>query len=180
MDLPANLRNFYSAFSMATPPQPEDTGHTRILGTKETMKRLGCSRSSLHRLEKKGILHKAKEPEFCSTAGFLEDQVDALVESRRPDRQEKVQKANAGAVNRSGGRAAGKTLAPAPRIQQAIAIDGEGPDLVPTTMRIMGKVVYLHRQSGRLLMEIGKLTAPGQGLRLTPSAIAGIEADEDD
>lgn len=165
---------------MASPANPVDTGHTRILGTKETMRRLGCSRSSLHRLEKKGILHKAKELECCSTAGFLEDEVDALVESRRPDRQETLPSVKAGPANRSGIRPAGKTLAPAPRIEQVIASGGEGPDLVPTTLRIMGKVVYLHQRSGRLLMEIGKLTASGPGLKLTPSAIAGIEAGDDD
>ncbi len=168
--------------SMATqPPQPVRTSHPRILGIQEVQSRLGCGRSSVYRLEQKGILHKAKQLEGCSTAGWLEDEVDALVESRRPDRQEQARIAKAHAANRRLGRDARKAgdLAPrssAPPIEET----DKRSDLVPTTMRIMGKVVYLHSPSGRLLMEVGKLAVPGTGLKLPFNAISGISDGEDD
>lgn len=164
---------------MASPAtKPEEPRHTRILDIKEVQHRLGCGRSSVYRLEKKGILHRAKQLEGCRTAGWMSDEVDAVVESRRPDRP--ALKVNSGPANRSGVRAAGETLAPALQIEQAIATERDGPDLVPTTMRVMGKVVYLHQRSGRLLMEIGKLSGPGPGLKLVPAAVTGIEGGEDD
>jgi hypothetical protein len=33
------------------------------------------------------------------------------------------------------------------------------PDLVPTTFRLMGKVVYLHAPTGKFLMEVGNLSS---------------------
>ena len=162
-------------------PQPERTSHPRILGIEEVKARLGCSRSSVYRLEKKGVLHKAKELEGCSTAGWLEDEVDAIVESRRPDRPEQAPIAKSGHANTRGRREAGEATVPAPRsIEHAIAKADERQDLVPTTMRIMGKVVYLHGPSGRLLMEVGKISAPGPGLKLSPSTISGMQVGDDD
>jgi len=64
--------------------QPESTSHPRILGIKEVEQRLGCGRSTVYRLGKTGVLLQAKRMEGCSSAGWLEDDVDALVESRRP------------------------------------------------------------------------------------------------
>jgi hypothetical protein len=51
------------------------------------------------------------------------------------------------------------------------------PDLVPTTLRIMGNVVYLHAPSGKLLMDVGNLSSPGRGMKLDLCAIAAT-ADE--
>jgi predicted DNA-binding transcriptional regulator AlpA len=174
--------NFYDAYSMATQtPQPERTSHPRILGIEEVQTRLGCGRSSVYRLEKKGILHKAKQLAGCRTAGWLEDEVDAVVESRRPDRQEQAPIAKTGHSKTRGRREAEKATAPPPRsIEPAIANADERQDLVPTTLRIMGKVVYLHGPSGRLLMEVGKVSAPGPGLKLNPSTISGIQVGDDD
>lgn len=174
--------NSYDAYSMATQtPQPERTSHPRILGIEEVKARLGCSRSSVHRLEKKGILHKAKELECCSTAGWLEDEVNAVVESRRPDRKEQAPIAKTGNANTRGRREAEKATGPKPQaIEPTIANADERQDLVPTTLRIMGKVVYLHGPSGRLLMEVGKVSAPGPGLKLNPSTISGIQVGDDD
>jgi hypothetical protein len=132
-------------------------------------------------MEKKGILHKAKQLANCSTAGWMSDEVDALVESRRPDRKEPVPTATTGLANTRGGREAGKATVPAPRsIEPTVANADERQDLVPTTLRIMGKVVYLHGPSGRLLMEIGKVSAPGPGLKLPPSTLSVLQVGDDD
>ena len=64
---------------------PETSGHPRILRLKEVMHRTGDSRSSIYRLDKKGILRRAKHLAGSHTAGWLEDSVDAYIESRRPD-----------------------------------------------------------------------------------------------
>lgn len=174
--------NFYDALSMATEtPQPERTSHPRILGLDEVKSRLGCGRSSVYRLEKKGILHKAKQLAGCRTAGWLEDEVDAVVESRRPDRQGPAPTAKTVHANGSGGREVRKASGLAPRSTEPRIAKTDGrSDLVATTMRIMDKVVYLHGPSGRLLMEVGRLSAPGPGLKLPPSAISGIQISGDD
>ena len=162
-------------------PQPERTSHPRILGIDEVQSRLGCSRSSVYRLEKTGTLHKAKQLAGCSTAGWLEDEVDALVESRRPDRQEPAPIATTGHANGCGGREAGKATGPKSQVSEpAIPRADERSDLVPTTLRIMGKVVYLHGPSGRLLMEVGKVSTPGPGLKLPPSALSGMQVGDDE
>ena len=162
-------------------PQPERTSHPRILGIEEVKSRLDCSRSSVYRLEKMGILHKAKQLAGCSSAGWLEDEVDALVESRRPDRQEPAPTAKTGHANGRGGREAGKATGPKPQVfEPAIPGADERSDLVPTTLRIMGKVVYLHGPSRRLLIEVGKVSAPGPGLNLPPSAISGMHVADDE
>lgn len=162
-------------------PQPERTSHPRILGIEEVQTRLGCGRSSVYRLEKKGILHKAKQLEGCSTAGWMEDEVDAVVESRRPDGQKQAPIAETRNANGRGGCKAAKGSDLAPQsIEPPLAKADERSDLVPTTLRIMGKVVFLHGPSGRLLMEVGKISAPGPGLKLPPSAISGIPGPDDD
>lgn len=62
----------------------ESTNHPSILRLPAVMQRLGCGRSTVYRLGKAGILPQADRMEGCSSAGWLEDDVDALVESRRP------------------------------------------------------------------------------------------------
>jgi hypothetical protein len=50
-------------------------------------------------------------------------------------------------------------------------------DLVPTTLQIMGNVVYLHPPTRKLLLEVGNLSGPGRGVNLDMCAIAAT-ADE--
>ncbi len=69
---------------MASQAAHPGTHHPRILRLDEVMLRLGCGRSTVYRLGKAGILPQAEPIEGCSSAGWLEDDVDALVESRRP------------------------------------------------------------------------------------------------
>jgi hypothetical protein len=40
------------------------------------------------------------------------------------------------------------------------------PDLVPTTFRMMGNVVYLHTPTGKFLMEVGSLSSSELGMKL--------------
>jgi hypothetical protein len=48
------------------------------------------------------------------------------------------------------------------------------PDLVPTTFRMMGNVVYLHAATGKVLMEVGNLSPSELGTKLDLSAIKAI------
>lgn len=49
------------------------------------------------------------------------------------------------------------------------------PDLVPTALRLMGNVVYLHASTGKLLMEVGNLSPSEPGTKLDLSAIMAFE-----
>jgi hypothetical protein len=49
------------------------------------------------------------------------------------------------------------------------------PDLVPTTFRWMGNVVFLHAPTGKFLMEVGNLSSSELGLKLDLGAITAIE-----
>ena len=49
------------------------------------------------------------------------------------------------------------------------------PDLVPTTLRMMGNVVYLHASTGRLFMEVGNLSQSRLGMKQELRAITAIE-----
>jgi hypothetical protein len=49
------------------------------------------------------------------------------------------------------------------------------PDLVSTTFRMMGNVVYLHAPTGKFLMEVGNLSSSGLGMKLDLGAITAIE-----
>jgi hypothetical protein len=49
------------------------------------------------------------------------------------------------------------------------------PDLVPTTIRMMGNVVYLHAPTGKFLMEVGNLSSSELGMKLDLGAITAIE-----
>ena len=164
--------------------QPVSTSHPRILRRDEVLLRLGCGRSTLHRLGKAGILPQADRMEGCSSAGWLEDDVDALVESRRSTGKKPVMPAgfapatptHAGTRN---GTVDSVVTAPVagPADSNTVGSSKPASDLVPTTLRIMGNVVYLHAPSGRLLMDVGNLSAPGRGVKLDLCAIAAT-ADE--
>jgi hypothetical protein len=49
------------------------------------------------------------------------------------------------------------------------------PDLVPTTFRMMGRVVYLHAPTGKFLMEVGNLSSSEPGMKLDLGATTAIE-----
>ena len=49
------------------------------------------------------------------------------------------------------------------------------PDLVPTTIRVMGNVVYLHAPTGKILMEVGNLSQSELRLKLDLGATKAIE-----
>ena len=49
------------------------------------------------------------------------------------------------------------------------------PDFVPTVLRLMGNVVYLHASTGKLFMEVGSLSSSGLGKKLDLVAVAAIE-----
>jgi hypothetical protein len=49
------------------------------------------------------------------------------------------------------------------------------PDLVPTALRLMGNVVYLHPSTRKLFMEVGNLSSSGLAMKLDLGAISAIE-----
>ncbi len=166
---------------------PGSTHHPRILRLPAVMQRLGCGRSTVYRLGKAGILPQAEHMEGCSSAGWLEDAVDALVESRRPAGMKPVTPTGpAPAKSTDAGTRNGieDSVAAAPVAVHAdfgaVGADKPASDLVPTTLRIMGNLVYLHTPTGKLLMDVGNLSTPGRGVKLDLSALAatGDEAEE--
>jgi len=164
--------------------QPESSSHPRILRRDEVLLRLGCGRSTLHRLGKAGILPQAERMEGCSSAGWLEDDVDALVESRRPAGKKPVMPAGPARAKstQAGTRNAiedSVVTAPvaAPADSNTVGAGKTTSDLVPTTLQIMGNVVYLHPPTRKLLLEVGNLSGPGRGVNLDMCAIAAT-ADE--
>ena len=166
---------------------PGSTDHPRILRLDEVMLRLGCGRSTVYRLGKAGILPQAAPMGTCSSAGWLEDAVDALVESRRPAGMKPVMPAGSAPPKSShagtrNGIEDGVAIAPvqAPADSGAVGAGKPASDLVPTTLRIMGNLVYLHTPTGKLLMDVGSLSSPGRGVKLDLSALAatGDEAEE--
>ena len=164
---------------------PEGTNHPRILRLDEVTRRLGCSRSTVYRLGDAGILPQAEPMEGCSSAGWLEDDVDALVESRRPAGKKSVMPAGparakstqAGTRNGIEDSVATVPVVCTPATFGASGVSKPVPDLVPTTLRIMGNVVYLHAPTGKLLIDVGNLSAPGRGVKLDLCTIAAT-ADE--
>ena len=48
------------------------------------------------------------------------------------------------------------------------------PDLVPTTFKMMGNVLYLHTPTGKVLMEVGNLSPSELGTKLDLGAIKAI------
>jgi predicted DNA-binding transcriptional regulator AlpA len=163
---------------------PESTNHPSILRMNEVKRRLGCGRSTVYRLGDAGILPQAERMAGCSSAGWLEDDVDALVESRRPAGKKPAMpvvtaSAKSNHAGTRNGIEDGVVNAPArtPADTGATGVSKPAPDLVPTTLRIMGNVVYLHAPTGKLLMEVGTLSAPGRGVKLDQCAIAAT-ADE--
>jgi len=159
--------------------QPESTSHPRILRLPAVMQRLGCGRSTVYRLGKAGILPQAENLETCSSAGWLEDVVDAVVESRRPAGKKPVMPAATAPAksNHAGPRNGiedGVATAAVGRLADsgAAAVGKPASDLVPTTLQIMGNVVYLHPPTKKLLLEVGNLSGPGRGVNLDMCAIA--------
>jgi hypothetical protein len=53
------------------------------------------------------------------------------------------------------------------------------PDLVPTTFRLMGNVVYLHAATGKFLMEVGSLSSSELGMKPDLGAITATENEAD-
>jgi len=159
--------------------QPVSTSHPRILGIKEVMRRLGRGRSTVYRLVNAGILPQAKRLPGCISAGWHEDLVDAVVESLRPDIKNPVmpvvtapaKSTHAGTRN---GIEVGVATAAVGRLADsgAAAVGKPASDLVPTTLQIMGNVVYLHPPTKKLLLEVGNLSGPGRGVNLDMCAIA--------
>jgi predicted DNA-binding transcriptional regulator AlpA len=161
----------------------EGTNHPRIIRLK-VMRRLGCSCSTVYRLVKSGVLPQAERLENCSSAGWHEDTVDSVVESLRPAGKKPVMPAvtvpakSTHAGTQKGDEAGVATVSL--RMQPYSGISKPASDLLPTTLRIMGNVVYLHAPTGKLLMDIGNLSAPGRGVKLDLCAIVatGYEAEE--
>lgn len=164
--------------------QPVSTSHPRILGIKEVMWRIGRGRSTVYRLGKTGILPQAKRLPGCTSAGWHEDVVDAVVESLRPDiKKPAIPAGSAPAKSPRAGTRNGieDSVATAPVATPAdfgtVGASMPASDLVPTTLRIMGNVVYLHPPTRKLLLEVGNLSGPGRGVNLDTCAIA-VTADE--
>lgn len=53
------------------------------------------------------------------------------------------------------------------------------PDLVPTTFKMMGNVLYLYTPTGKVLMEVGKLSPSELGTKLDLGAVKAIESEAD-
>ena len=135
---------------------------SRIIGLKEVILRTHLSKTGVYRMMGLGLFPaQAKKLNGSCTAGWFEDDVDAWIEDRRPDTARADQPKGADHTSQ-------------PEVQKAVprlrghsiaAIDRHRPkppnaqdtDLVPMGISFFGRVVYLHRHTKQLLLDVGKL-----------------------
>ena len=158
---------------------PQSNRPPRILGLKEVMFLTGYSRSKIYRLDKRGVLLRAKQVEGSPSAGWLEDSVYAHIESRRPDPIDPLENIHSGQTKTSKGPALVRhkgdeettTNFSQTRVQLSKAkgakSGGTSADLQLTSMTVMGGKVYLHAPTGNLFLEIGKAPALLAGINIT-------------
>jgi predicted DNA-binding transcriptional regulator AlpA len=163
--------------------------HTRILRLPEVMDRTGDSRSTIYRLDKKGILLRAKQLDGSSSVGWHEDSVDALVELRRADpisasqivlttRAKALQVPALTHHDRDAQGAKNPLRIPAGRsTSKSARIRERSTELQATSIMIMGNKVYFHAPTGKLFMEVGKAPAFLTGVGVTVDEQTMEDAD---
>jgi prophage regulatory protein len=143
----------------------EGTKHPRILRLPEVLARVGVKKTSLYGLIEKGLFPKPRKLMANSrSVGWLEEEVDNYVaglevqQSASPKAQvaEPAKEAVSSAPSRTL-RASAKPTKISNNHRKPTASDDV---LVPIGLEIMGRPVFLHKKSGKVLLDIGHMPFP--------------------
>ena len=141
----------------------EDNKHPRILRLPEVLARVGVKKTSLYGLMKKGLFPKARKLMANSrSVGWLEEEVDSYVaelevEQCAPSRAHAAESAKE-AVDSAPSRTLRVSSKPAKTPNDHSGKPTTSDDLlVPIGLEIMGRPVFLHKRSGKVLLDIGQM-----------------------
>lgn len=133
------------------------------------MARTGCSKSKIYRDVKAGRFPaQASKLEGSTSAGWIEDDIDAHLEARRPGSSNRLRNAvynlvktlDAAQVDPSQfNRGRSQRVTPSNLQAHEMLNIGSDSTLISTGMRINGAAVYCHRPSRKLLVEVGSISA---------------------
>ena len=147
----------------------EGTKHPRILRLPEVLARVGVKKTSLYSLIKKGLFPKPRRLMANSrSVGWLEEEVDNYVaglgvqQSASPKARvaEPAKKAVSSAPPRALRAPTKPTTISNNHRKKSTTSDDV---LVPIGLEIMGRPVFLHKQSGKVLLDIGHMSFPVNG-----------------
>lgn len=135
--------------------------HSRILRLPEVMKRVGLSKTTIYDRIKKGEFPaQAKLLDGSRTAGWFEDEIDDYLAARRVAKP--VQPSSLAASKTTPVKTDNSQTRFAPshidRSQKSIQAPEE--ILIATNMKILGCQVFLHKTTGKLLLDIGSSSSP--------------------
>lgn len=152
----------------------EDTKHPRILRLPEVLARVGLKKTSLYGLIKEGLFPNSRKLMANSrSVGWLEEEVDNYIAELKVE-QCASSKAHAAEPAKDAVRSASSRTQRAPSKPTKISNDHNGKPttsddlLVPIGLEIMGRPVFLHKKSGKVLLDIGHMPfASIRGVTLT-------------
>jgi len=140
----------------------EDTKHPRILRLPEVLARVGLKKTSLYGLIEEGLFPKPRKLMANSrSVGWLEEEVDNYIAGLKVD-QCASSKANAAEPAKEAVNSSPSRILRAPSKPTKISNDSGKPTtsddlLVPIGLEIMGRPVFLHKRSGKVLLDIGHM-----------------------
>lgn len=156
----------------------EDTKHPRMLRLPEVLARLGLKKTSFYGLIKKGLFSKGRKLMANSrSVGWPEEEVDNYVAGLEVEPCASPKARAAESAKEAVNSASSRTLR-APSKSTKILNDHSGKPttsddlLVPIGLEIMGRPVFLHKRSGKVLLDIGhmsfKSVGDSFGVTITP------------
>lgn len=147
----------------------DDTKHPRILKLPEVLARVGVKKTSLYGLIKKGLFPKSRKLMANSrSVGWLEEEVDNYIAGLGVQQSDspkaRVAEPAKGAVSSAPPRALRGPTKPTKISNNHRGKQPASDDvLVPIGLEIMGRPVFLHKTSGKVLLDIGHMSLPLNG-----------------
>jgi prophage regulatory protein len=144
-------------------PFHEHPSPSRILRLPEVMRRVGLSKTTIYDRIKKGEFPaQAKLLDGSATAGWFEDEIEAYLAARRitkPKLPSSAGISQAKPVNPTNAPTRFEPATKARVLKSTPFQKEEGPNhedmLIATSMQILGCQVFLHKTTGKLLLDIG-------------------------
>jgi predicted DNA-binding transcriptional regulator AlpA len=144
----------------------DGTKHPRNLRLPEVLARVGVEKTSLYGLIKKGLFPKPRKLMANSrSVGWLEEDVDNYVAGLSVQ-QSALPKAQVAEPAKEAVSSAPSRTLRAPAKPTKISDNPSGKPaasddvLVPIGLEIMGRPVFLHKKSGKILLDIGRVPFP--------------------
>jgi prophage regulatory protein len=140
--------------------------HPRNLRLPEVLARVGVGKTSLYALIKRGLFPKPRKLMANSrSVGWLEEEVDNYIAGLEDQRSASPNAQVAEPAKEAVSSAPSRTLrAPAKPIKISNNHRGKPAAsddvLVPIGLEIMGRPVFLHKKSGKVLLDIGHTLFP--------------------